>query len=63
MVKSYLNHLFSNEGHDAVLHIALNVGKRLLFAPHFDFDLFYWFKRLLDQGPEDIKWETYDSLL
>jgi hypothetical protein len=62
VVKNFLNDLFANEGHDAVLHIALNVGKGMLFAPQFDFDLFYWLRRLLDQGPGDINEETYESL-
>jgi hypothetical protein len=62
VVKSFLNDLFSSEGQDAVLHIALNVGTGLLSTPHFDFDLFYWLRRLMDQGPEDIKEETYESL-
>jgi hypothetical protein len=63
VVKNFLNDLFANKGHDAVLHIALNVGKPLLFVPRFDFDLFYWLKRLLDQGPDEIKYETYESLI
>jgi hypothetical protein len=63
VVKNFFNDLFANQGHDAALHIALNVGKPLLFAPRFDFDLFYWLKRLLDEGPEEIKYQTYESLL
>ncbi|MGD2086959.1 MAG: hypothetical protein PVH61_12320 [Candidatus Aminicenantes bacterium] len=63
VVKSFLNDLFANQGHDAVLHIALNVGKPLLFNTNFDFDLFYWLKRLLDEGPEEIKSETYEVLM
>jgi hypothetical protein len=63
VVKNFLNDLLANQGHDAVLHIALNVGKPLLFVPRFDFDLFYWLKRLLDDGPGEIKYQTYGSLL
>jgi hypothetical protein len=62
VVKNFLNHLFQINAHDAVLHIALNVGKRMFPSRRSEFDQFYWFKRLLDQGPDDIKNETYEAL-
>jgi len=63
VVKNFFNDLFSNGGHDAILQIVLNVGKPLLFVQNSEFDLFYWIKRLLDQGPEYIKDGSYQALL
>lgn len=62
VVKNFLNELFKINAHDAVLHIAINVGKRMFPSHRSDFDLFYWFKRLLDQGPSNIKIEAYQAL-
>ncbi|MGE5341253.1 MAG: hypothetical protein ACM3SY_07200 [Candidatus Omnitrophota bacterium] len=62
VIKNFLNHLFTIDAHDAVLHIVLNVGERMFPTRRSEFDMFYWLRRLLDQGPEDIKEETYEAL-
>jgi hypothetical protein len=62
VIKKFLNHLFTIDAHDAVLHIVLNIGNRMFPARRSEFDMFYWLKRLLDQGPESIKVETYEAL-
>lgn len=63
IVNGFLEKLFADKHYEVVLKLVLKVGKQLLFSSNFDFDMFGWFKRIINDGKEDIKMETYHSIL
>ena len=60
-VRGFFEALIAKCQLDGVLDILLELVKRLRFAPRFDG--FRWLKRLLDEGSEDIRDQTYLCLL
>jgi hypothetical protein len=62
VAKTFLDTMFIVDAHDFILHIVLNVGERMFPTRRSEFDMFYWLERLLNQGSEIIKEETYKAL-
>ena len=61
LVESWFEELLRNRQHRHSLRFALDVLKTLRFTPQFD--VLHWFKRLLDEAPEDDRAKVYDALL
>jgi hypothetical protein len=59
-VHRFLDLFFRTRRHDTALDIVLELARRLRFAP--EFETFFWIKRLLDEGGEDIWDSTYEEL-
>lgn len=61
VVREFLATLLAAHEHEAALDLLLELTRRLRFAPQFDPLL--WFRRLIDQGSEEIRERTFRCLI
>jgi hypothetical protein len=60
-VRSFFDVLFALRSHENLLHLMLDLARRLRFAP--DFETLVWMRRLLDEGTESVRVQTSARLL
>lgn len=61
VVERWLEELLRSRKHRQALPFVLDIVKDFRFAP--DFVALHWFRRLLDEAPEEVQTEVYESLL
>jgi hypothetical protein len=59
-IHRFIDYFFRERLHETALFIVLDLVRRLRFAP--EFEAFFWMKRLLDEGNEEIQGSTYRCL-
>jgi hypothetical protein len=63
VVESFLNNTLAAGAYGIALNIVLEIGKWTLSSQYSRFNMFYWLKCLLDQGPDEVKKEIYGAIL
>lgn len=61
LVEAWLDGLLRSRRHGQALVFVLDIFKALRFTPRFD--VLHWFRRLLDETPDDSRDEVYKALL